>query len=204
MQGDRFFQKGEGENSFHLPSISPHFPQHAKTFMRAADRIVDAHFSESNRMGHEDHLLFPVVYLYRHSLELAMKGTIQGALEARLFCPATAQKLTGRPPRRGRALLSSHELIPLWEAIREVVEKVDDGNLKAPAEAFGSMISELDGLDKDGQTLRYDRDRSGKLNHDKFDVVPDSIDVINLRVRTLQMHNFLGGIDWGIGRGTEF
>ena len=52
----------------------PHF---RAAFKLAADMILDSH-QVAQGAGHNDKLLFPVLYLYRHCIELQLKDLVAG------------------------------------------------------------------------------------------------------------------------------
>src|SRR5262245_10986134 len=84
-QGDKAFSsKGRGK-SFNVPNVSywP-LPQHASAFLNAANMLVCT-YEEAPQRPYHDNLVFPVVYLYRHFLELKLKDLITLGVRAGLL-----------------------------------------------------------------------------------------------------------------------
>lgn len=71
--GDKLFQDRKSEESFHLDSIRCLGSTHAKAFVLAAEKIIETHYKGIHRLGYDDYLFFPVVYLYRHAMEIELE-----------------------------------------------------------------------------------------------------------------------------------
>jgi hypothetical protein len=174
---------------FHLQSAllsSPIYPQHADAFKIAADMILDSHQS-AEQGPHHDALLFPVLYLYRHCLELKLKDLVLLGVRTHFFDSAEVVEILGE-----------HELCPLWtRAKRLMLDSYPNDNEAQVAE---SIINDFHQIDKDGQTLRYDR-RRGTLQLRRYEKLPRYIGVANLRTTMDSVYHYLdksyGGIlDW--------
>src|SRR5689334_18233937 len=76
--GMKLFVSGTNEGKFfhlhHAVMSSPFYPPLPGAFKLAADMILDAHLAANG--SHNDILLFPVLYLYRHCLELKLKDLL--------------------------------------------------------------------------------------------------------------------------------
>lgn len=76
-KGMKAFTASKTGKFFHVQStlLTPFYPGHAEAFMLAADMVLDSHETATTR-PHNDQLLYPTIYLYRHSLELKLKELI--------------------------------------------------------------------------------------------------------------------------------
>lgn len=172
---------------FHLQStkLSPMYPQHAEAFKIAADMIIDSHEAAVNG-PHHDTLLYPVLYLYRHCLELKLKDLVLLGIKCGDFQLDAVQEVLGE-----------HELCPLWTKVRRFLLKHYPEDKQLPF--IEAIIQEFHQVDKDGQTLRFDRQKDLKKRH--YDKLPQYISVTNLRKTMDAVYHHLdsayaGVLDW--------
>jgi len=171
---------------FHLHSAllsNPIYPQHAEAFKIAADMILDSHQS-AKRGLHHDTLLFPVLYLYRHCLELKLKDLVLLGVRIRLF---DLTKVAG--------ILEKHELCPLWTKAKRLI--LDSYPKDDEAQAAEAIINEFHRVDPDGQTLRYDR-KKGTLELRRYKELSSHIGVADLRTKMNSAYHYLDNCYAGI------
>lgn len=123
------------------PSGSPGLV--ATGYRLAARRLVLSALADR---GDQDFLVGPIAFLYRQSVELALKHVI--ALGGTLAD-------TGRTPPHG------HELRALWMAARAVIRQVDPGAEPACAQV-DPIIDELAATDPQSDAFRYPVRRDGR------------------------------------------
>jgi hypothetical protein len=172
---------------FHLQStkLSPMYPQHAEAFKVAADLILDSH--EAAVGGpHNDKLLYPVLYLYRHALELKLKDLVMLGVRCGDLAFADVEETLG-----------AHELCPLWTKARLFLSKHYPEDKQLPI--IEAIIQEFHQVDRDGQTLRYDRQKD--LRKRGYEKLPQYISVTNLRTTMDAVYSHLdsaygGVLDW--------
>jgi hypothetical protein len=161
------------------------YPPLPGAFKLAADMILDSHLAANG--SHNDILLFPVLYLYRHCVELKLKDLLLLGIHTGFFDEATTDKILDEED----GIIGEHALCALWNKARDLLAHhcQNDPELKIAE----SMINDLHQIDKDGQTLRYDRVK-GTLQlrrpknkhlqdgqpHPVYDI-PETIDAANLR-----------------------
>jgi len=130
-------------------------------FQRAGDMLVDAAKADDRN---PDDLFFAIAFLYRHHLELMLKGLVRlglrsGAIES---CDD---------------ILNGHNIHKLWNRVaRLICEAWPD----APDDDFRAaeqLILEFHKLDPDGQSFRYATDKNG-LRH--LENAPKRVDLENL------------------------
>lgn len=161
---------------FHLDSIFLTYPVHAEAFLRAAEMVLDG--IAADRRDHHDELFFPVAYLYRHCLELKLKDLVRIGIARGFFTKKSVDAIIGK-----------HALLPLWQAVRRFLESEWQGAPSNPLDGIETVVKQFNKADPDGQTLRYDRDRKGRLNsHEKL---PRFIGQRNLRKTMAGVFNLL-------------
>jgi hypothetical protein len=98
--------------------------------------------------GIQDLLVFPMLFAYRHWLELRLKSLI-----------ALGRRWREEPPKAQRG----HRLQTLWPKARADIEAAFPGD-SADLDALSAVINELAQVDPESQTFRYARNRKGSLN----------------------------------------
>jgi hypothetical protein len=174
---------------FHLRSAVSFVPgcsQHAEAFKTAADMILDSHQSAKGGRNH-DELVFPVLYLYRHCLELKLKDLVLLGVRTRFFTLTEVQSILGE-----------HELCPLWTKAKKLLLDSYPNDSEAPVAE--SIINDFHQIDQHGETLRYDRQK-GTLRLRRYEKLPSNIGVAELRATMESLFQYLdnsyGGIlDW--------
>ena|ERR1035441_5601401 len=134
-----------------LPVKEPGFCLYAPTdwnaracgFKRAAD-ILASHVLATYTAG--DLLIYPIVFLYRHQLELSLKEII-----------LRANQLLDEPVR----FRAVHSLRELWEDCRTALESAGFPVNIAETEYFEACIEQLDRLDPHSMSFRYPVTKTG-------------------------------------------
>lgn len=113
--------------------------RYVEGYRTAADHVVEAIVGRAAR-GQFDLLLHPVVFLYRHHFELALKMII---LIGRRYFDEKDDVPTG------------HDLMGLWREARRLLEKRwPDGDQEVD-ETVTRLLGELEGFDPKGTAFRY-------------------------------------------------
>ncbi len=116
-------------------------------FRRAAGYLA-AQVCDSG--SEQDTLIYPIVYLYRHHVELVLKSIIE-----------TASALLGQElPERDLRKLDQHGLAELWYVAKPLLDPVCERANNPPfppddLEGVGSYIGQIHAHDPDGQRFRY-------------------------------------------------
>ncbi len=168
-----FTSEGDGNDLAYLvPNKATPRTSYVLGYFDAAKRLADLILT---RRAPIDIAIYPVVYLYRHAVELALKELHEDF--ARIL-------KTSEEPLHG------HKLLKLWQKVEPnlgLLDPVDVGRtcyeleMDAPDVArVAALIGQLARVDPDGQAARYERDNKGNetLN---------SLDVINVRVFAVGM-----------------
>ena len=120
---------------------------YSRGFRRAANRLA-RHVCDTGT--DQDVLIYPIIYLYRHHVELVLKAIIKSA----------SGLLDRELTEKDLEALDRHNLSKLWQAARPLLDPVCDraGNPPFPAselEGVDSYIRQIHGHDPDGQSFRY-------------------------------------------------
>jgi hypothetical protein len=161
----------------------------ASAFKDAADKIINELRRKSR--NHPDIYFFPIMYLYRHCLELKIKEIIR--LGIRLLLIEKDDKAI--------KTLNGHKLHPLWNLARCVIQSYWNNTPKNDIDATGRIIQEFHKIDKSGQLFRYARDTSGKNRHNQM---PESIELIHVKDIFDAAYNFLDGCEAGLYEALQY
>jgi len=154
-------------------------------YRRGAKQLVDYVCAEARD---QDFLIYPIVYLYRHHVELILKRLI--LLTANL----AEEELTEKCAKD----LEQHRIDELWNDLRFLLKKAkirqEYGVTLEPEDVSGanSYIKQLSELDPDSQRFRYAHLQNGASS------LPDDLEHINIAVFGSHMESlrsYLDGID---------
>lgn len=131
-----------------LNSFGDQWYQYALGYKRAADILV-THISH-NGTANLDTVIYPIVFNYRHYLELSMKIIIKDGFEL--------LEVVESFPKH-------HKISKLWEMSRNIIEKVwENGGVDEDIEDVEKYIMEFSRYDEGSFTFRYPEDKKGNKN----------------------------------------
>jgi hypothetical protein len=110
-------------------------------FKLAADALADFHDNESS--SRRDELLIVIGFLYRHYFEVQMKHLLRLGNELGEF--SVPEKWLNR----------EHALEPLWNKVRQLLDRECSDNEAPTFEAIDALIQEFHSADPTGQEFRY-------------------------------------------------
>ncbi len=152
---------------------------------RLAGRIVADHVIQ-NRWD-ADFLVYPIVFLYRHNVELQLKRLIpMGAFLVNHVISEADQKV----------LQSSHRLNQLWALLEPILRKATKEAFKmtsADIDGIGWYVRQLHDIDEGSFSFRYMVTKSGAPSIDK-----DKLPHINIGVLAEGMEKLTGYL-FGLG-----
>jgi len=157
---------------------------YASGYLLAADRLVDSWCG----LAHEDALIYPVFFLYRHYLELELKGATSLFLNW-LYegTPEAKERMLGK-------LVENHRIRDLWSTLRSLAPAmVDKMEVEATA-AFESLVQEIDDHDSNGQAARYAFYRDKKQTF----LGLHEVHLDNLRTQFGKLSHYLGALEEAI------
>ena len=125
-----------------------HFPWdiYAAGYKDAADALVGA---LAERKASLDSVVYPLVFLYRHGLELQLK----------LILPL-ARRLAGKAASAD----IGHKLMPLWSELRRHLEQLDPREDDKELPSIEDFIRQLDTVDPGSFAFRYPSTKKGEVS----------------------------------------
>lgn len=126
----------------------PNWTLYIEGYKNAADCLVDC----AAEVHEADILVYPIVFLYRHYIELQLKDLLQILYKY--------HNLSCEPP-------GHHYLVKLWCEFRTLMERIDKSFWGIEHyDHIEARIKEFDLIDKKSDSFRYPLDRKGNLSHD--------------------------------------
>jgi len=189
--GDRLFaESADGARPDPLGLTGPGEPRHpggrwqlyADGFLLAADRLVDSY----RGVPPEDALIYPILSLYRHHIELQIKWVIR-------WSPGCTAQIREQ-------LVSTHGLAALWDKLAKVYPRFCVWTSAECTEACHRLILEFDEHDPKSQAGRYPESRGGDQTLTCLDVV----DLPTLKLGVHKISHFLGTVFEQIGEDREW
>lgn len=181
-------------NLEHKPTLGtgpagPGWFEYIESYRYAARALVDIAVADDNDRMPIPHLAgIPVLFLYRHYLELVMKELlVTGAWhQGRTFTSADAADY-------------GHDLLKLWQACQDTVDAIWPGANDRSSEGLTALtrqIEELATLDPGSFSARYPTTRGGvvSLPADQF----ESYDVSVFADGVERIGEIIGGVSAGI------
>lgn len=157
-EGDLLFTSGHPDwhNNACLNGTEGNLVQ-LEGYKLAADKLVKT----IEAGGHDqDFLVFPIVFLYRHHLELLLKDL-----------RAAGWRLYDWDPK----VKADHKLPSLWKDCRKVIVKTWPNAPRADADIVEQLIAEFDAIDPNSTAFRYALSMKGEKS------LPDDLTHLNLR-----------------------
>ncbi|MGI6852073.1 hypothetical protein [Mesorhizobium sp. 1B3] len=118
-------------------------------------------------------LIYPIVFLYRHMIELSLKELIE-----------TYGPRTGISPDR-----KNHSLGELWKKYRQICDGFDIADRDEAFPHMAAIIAEFDDIDPGSFNFRYHLDKKGK----PIDLKHSAIDLARLGDVMRGIANYFGG-----------
>jgi len=135
---------GDGHHNAWIPGYGDPFA-HIEGYKRAGDLVWVA-IEPNPRAAGIDYLVYPMIFLYRHFVELSLKDII-----------ATGSHLEGGPG----AFPAGHGLSELWAQARCLIERIEGAYVKSDLDAMAPLIAEFARIDGGGTAFRYPLGRDG-------------------------------------------
>ncbi|MGI3778658.1 MAG: hypothetical protein ACRYGC_15320 [Janthinobacterium lividum] len=141
-------------------------------YQRAADLLVAK--TEAEPWEGRD-LIYPIVFSYRHSLELALKQLVENHGD-----------LIGQPANR-----RSHHLDVIWPMCRLLMEHFNPKSDPEPLDVLEDLVKDFSEIDPSSVLFRYASDQKGALLESGL----GHIDLAALRHVMAGVHNLLECVD---------
>jgi hypothetical protein len=175
--GDKLFiQEGNYTELAYLHNMFQEFSSYAEGYQIGAIKLIDCLDMTRND---KDFLVYPIVFLIRHYVELRLKEIIQGLN----YCIDNSKDFP-----------TGHNIDFLWKDFKkkysEIGENTNDENFKS----MDSIIYELHTFDPISMSFRYPVDKEGNKTQKL-----DYINVLNLRETFIKVTFFMDGVAMQIG-----
>jgi len=161
-KGDRLFTDNNERTSFDKVNgyayqgykSTSSFYGYALAYKKAADKLVQS--LENSPIGFNDSLALPIVFLYRHYLELLLKDLIR-----------EGNRILGNPPDPD--LPKTHDINKLWQKLKPILIQGYKPHIPnvLEMEAVEGCVAEFAAIDIDSQAFRYPIDKKGNSLRNK-------------------------------------
>ena len=132
---------------------------YAEGYKEAADRLVIGIESGAH---YQDFLVYPILFLYRHFLEVAIKGHIRACQKLLGICPPK------RPKREDKAQMAAaaqgHDLESLWAYLLDRVYQLHPQQAPEVMDQATRVIAAFHQHDAGGDAARYPVGLGGAVN----------------------------------------
>ena len=129
-----------------ITSTSEGFDIYAQSYKDAGDRLVE--YTQTDKTS-INFLVFPILFLYRHYLELALKQIILAATKY-------IEKEQGD-------IFTNHDLSKLWKRTKDLISEIKMDIQCDDIIAVENQILQFYQLDASSQTFRYPIDIKGNI-----------------------------------------
>jgi hypothetical protein len=180
--GDKLFDtKGDWWNAF-VGWSHERWHGYVEGYRKAADILVE-HVGETHRS--QDHLIYPIVFLYRHALEVSLKRL--------LYKGAQLLDLEVVIPRQ-------HRLLPLWNECRPILEEVWPSGPTKDLDAVAEVLAQFDAKDPSSTAFRYPIDTTGRASQE----TSEQIDIRNFAEVSTRVLTMLDCCDSGFSEYLDY
>lgn len=176
-QGNKAFVSAAEGAYFHIPSVRMLYPPHGTAFKEAAEVVIDKIEADGDKPAN-DIFVFPVVYLYRHGIEVNLKSIVHVGIGLKFLKKEDVEED-----------LKWHNLAALWNHAKKLLLYRWSSSDPAPLKATEAVINELHQADPNGQVFRYAANKDGKRH--RYEKLPDHISVAKLKKTMDGVFNFL-------------
>jgi hypothetical protein len=150
-------------------------------FSDAAERLADSYRGEA----HDDALLLPFLYLYRHAFELNLKSCITTAAACRILQGDHDPALEPAEVQRRLHHVHGHKVMSLFEELERHLAAL---GLKRMPKRSRTLHTWVSNTDPRGESFRYPASLPGTLGDSQ-----DNVDFLTLREALLDGFNLAQG-----------
>ncbi|MDH2363774.1 hypothetical protein [Priestia megaterium] len=180
--GNKLFISGNYDSMSYIGTKKPleHLDLFAIGYKGAADELAEKSASSHSNLT-KDSLVYPVIFLYRHYLELRLKQMYL--------------RFTDNPDTKNL----NHNLLITWEKTKPIIEKANLGvekeELRKTLQATENYIKQFGKKDLDSYVYRYPFAKSKKKQEDLKSYFDGEvrIDLLHLKERMNELENLFFG-----------
>jgi hypothetical protein len=178
MPSDRLFKLGTDMSvNACINWRSPDWNLYATGYKTAADMLATHVVERRNR---QDTLVYPILFLYRQYVELAVKEIIRSGL---VYL------------ERDRGTPQHHDLGQLWAQAEKLLDEICPGDSVRELKETGRIIKELNSVDPQADAFRYPVNKKGEQSLQGI----RHIDIGNVREVAARLAVMLDGATTQIG-----
>jgi hypothetical protein len=168
-----------------LGPLGDNWYKYISGYKHAADILVDKIIDNTSI---KELLSFPIIFLYRHFIELSLKSIIRDGYQ--LYDIQSDYR-------------QIHSLEALWKDCRSIIKKTWPNGEDEPLDAAGNIIKEFSKIDSSSYETRYPEPKKTKERKGKKDSIFTMEGISNINLKNMKelmekMDNFLGSIDEAI------
>jgi hypothetical protein len=130
------------------------FARYSRGYFLAGQRLVESIESESMRCV--DSLVYPIVMVYRHGVETALKY-LRRRLPS-LFDEPSEFKL-------------DHDIMVNWKTVRGYLKRLDGSAEPTELDQIEKTLNDLIELDPNGMVFRYPEDKGGAMHLEETSII---------------------------------
>ncbi len=139
----------------------------ANAFKESADKTIDE-LAENRSSMKPDYYFLPILYLYRHAIELDLKEITKLGIELQLV--VDNDKI--------RENLTKHNLHKLWNSAKEIISSYWFDSPQNVLNYVENIILDFHNADPSGQCCRYSEDMNGYYSLNRM---PDYVELLTLK-----------------------
>lgn len=162
-----------------IPKDPAQWHRYACGYKEAAERVYESWVALS-----DDSLVFPIVFLYRHYVELRLKELLQSA-ERYLDLPREWQ--------------SNHKLGELWGCLTKLLPQIFPDEPEADLQNAGRLVRELAEGDPLSFHFRYPETKDGRQHLENL----ERLDIVSFTDAMRRLSGFLDGASMALSVYTE-
>ena len=162
-----------------IPNSAAQWHCYAHGYKEAAERLY-----ESWKTLSDDNLVFPLVFLYRHYVELRLKELLQ-----------TAERFLGLP----RGWQSDHDIANLWTRLAGLLPRIFPDEPEADLNNADRLVRELADGDPYSFHFRYPESKKGQQHLENL----ERLDVVSFMDAMGRLSAFLDGASMALSVYTE-
>lgn len=177
QKGSRLFNQNGGMNNACLHFTHDKWSLYANGFKDAVT-LLSKHVCE--HQTNQDTLVYPIVHLFRHYLEVRMKEIIRIGLDLKDHSKNQYPK--------------THDLNLLFGEVSKVIDLIWPDDDRTPVNSVKECIKEFSKIDPDAMAFRYPEDRKNNINLESLTY----INLENLDQVMAEISSFLESVSAGL------
>jgi hypothetical protein len=165
----------------------PDFSRYSAGYFLAGQRLVES--VESDSMRCVDLLVYPIVMVYRHGVETALKYLRQRL--PILFDDPTEFKL-------------NHDIMVNWKAVRSYLSRLEGSAEPSELDQIEKTLKDLVEFDPNGMVFRYPEDKEGAMHLEDTNIINVRVFADGMKPLSDFLENCCGWVDYLIDEHQDY